>query len=158
MADLRLPALDPAGIAPRTATSYPKPFDEVVKGRSKRPLTQALGLTQFGVNITELAPGAATGHRHWHTHEDEFVYVLEGELILVTSEGEQVLSAGMCAGYPAGKPDGHHLVNRSDRRALILEVGTRDDRDEAHYPDLDFRCAPDRYRKPVFTRRDGSPL
>lgn len=155
---LKPPALDPATVEARTGTIYPPPFDEIVRGRSKRSLTKALGLTQFGVNITELAPGAASGHRHWHTHEDEFVYVLEGEVTLVSDAGEQVLGPGMCAGYPAGRPDGHHLVNRTDRPAVLLEVGTRDARDEAHYPDVDFHCAPNRYERPAFARKDGSPL
>lgn len=158
MADLKLPALDPATVESRSGTIYPPPFDAIVAGRSKRSLTKPLGLTQYGVNITELAPGAATGQRHWHSHEDEFVYVLEGEVTLVSEAGEQVLTSGMCAGYPAGRADAHCLVNRSDRSAILLEVGTRDARDEVHYPDHDLRCAPNRYEKPVFTRKDGAPL
>lgn len=154
---LELPALDPASVQARASTSYPKPHDAVVAGRAKRALTKVLGLTQFGVNVTELAPGAASALRHWHTHEDEFVYVLEGEVILVTNAGEQRLTAGHCAGFPAKVEDGHQLVNRSASRAVILEVGSRDDRDEGRYPDLDLRCAPGRYSAPaVFTRRDGS--
>jgi uncharacterized cupin superfamily protein len=155
---LRLPAFDPATIEPRTTTLYPAPHDQVTRGRAKRSLMQALRLTQFGVNVTELAPGAASALRHWHSHEDEFVYVLEGEPTLITDEGEQVLKPGQCAGFPAGVANGHHLVNRSSAMVRILEVGTRDSRDAGHYPDDDLHCPPERYTKPVFTKKDGSPL
>lgn len=159
MKQLKLPALDPTSVELRFGTAYPKPFDEVVAGRGKRSLTKILGLTQFGVNVTELAPGAWSALRHFHTHEDEFLYVLEGEVVLVTSAGEQPLAAGECAGFPANVDDGHHLINRSSRRAVILEVGSRDDRDEGRYPDVDLRCTPGRYSGvAAFTKRDGSPL
>ena len=155
---LRRPALDPATIEARTSTIYPAPHDAITRGRAKRSLTQALGLTQFGVNVTELAPGAASALRHWHSHEDEFVFVLEGEATLVTNDGEQVLGPGQCAAFPAGVPDGHQIVNRSSQLVRVIEVGTRDARDEANYPDTDLRCAPGRYTKAVFTKKDGSPL
>jgi uncharacterized cupin superfamily protein len=156
---LTLPALDPSTVEPRASTAYPPPHDAVVHGRSKRSLTKALALTQFGVNVTELAPGASSALRHYHTHEDEFVFVLEGEVVLVTDAGEQRLVRGDCAGFPAGVPDGHHLVNRSDARAVVLEVGSRDDRDEGVYPDLDLHCTAGRYSgKAAFTKRDGTPL
>jgi uncharacterized cupin superfamily protein len=155
---LRRPALDPATIEARTTTIYPAPHDAITRGRAKRSLTQTLGLTQFGVNVTELAPGAASALRHWHSHEDEFVFVLEGEATLVTGDGEQVLGPGQCAAFPAGVPDGHQIVNRSAQLVRIIEVGTRDARDEANYPDVDLRCAPGRYTKAVFTKKDGSPL
>ncbi|HMJ53902.1 MAG TPA: cupin domain-containing protein [Polyangiaceae bacterium] len=155
----RLPALDPATIESRTTSVYPAPYDAVARGRAKRALTQALGLTQFGVNVTELAPGAASAHRHWHSHEDEFVFVLEGEPTLVTDEGEQVLKPGQCAGFAAGVANGHQLVNRSSQIVRIIEVGTRDQRDLANYPDIDLSCAPGRYdAKAKFTKKDGSPL
>jgi uncharacterized cupin superfamily protein len=155
---LRPPALDPATVEPRTTTIYPAPHDVVTRGRAKRSLTQALGLTQFGVNVTELLPGAASTLRHWHSHEDEFVMVLEGEATLVTDEGEQVLRAGQCAGFAAGNPNGHQFVNRSSQVVRVIEVGTRDARDEAHYSDIDLRCAPGRYTKVIFTKKDGTPL
>lgn len=155
---LRRPALDPATIEPRTTTIYPAPHDAVVRGRSKRALMQALGLTQFGVNITELAPGAASSLRHWHSHEDEFILVLEGEPTLVTDEGEQVLRPGQCAGFPAGVGNGHQLLNRTSQLVRVLEVGTRDQRDEATYSDVDLHCPPGRYTKAIFSRKDGSPL
>jgi uncharacterized cupin superfamily protein len=156
---LRRPALDPATIEQRTKTIYPAPYDAVVRGRAKRALTQALGLTQFGVNVTELAPGAASALRHWHSHEDEFVFVLEGEPTLITDEGEQLLQPGQCAGFPAGVADGHHLVNRTSALVRVLEVGTRDDRDQADYPDDDLHCAPGRYSGSAsLTKKDGTPL
>jgi uncharacterized cupin superfamily protein len=158
MSMLRLPAFDPATIEPRTTTAYPAPYDAVTRGRAKRSLMQALRLTQFGVNVTELAPGAASALRHWHSHEDEFIYVLEGEPTLVTDEGEQILKPGQCAGFPAGVANGHHLVNRSSGIVRILEVGTRDPRDEGHYPDHDLHCPAGRYTKAGFTKKDGTPL
>ncbi len=156
---LRRPALDPLSVEPRTGSAYPAPHDAVVRGRAKRSLTAALGLTQFGVNVTELAPGASSALRHWHSHEDEFVFVLEGQPTLVTNAGEQLLQAGHCAGFPAGAADGHHLVNRTSQVVRVIEVGTRDDRDEANYPDVDLRCAPGRYsNKATYTKKDGTPL
>ncbi len=152
------PALDPASVPSRTGSIYPPPHDRAVHGRAKRALTGALGLTQFGVNLTELAPGAATAIRHWHTREDEFVYVLSGEAVLVTDSGEQVLTAGQCAGFPAGVADGHCIVNRSDAPVLLLEVGSRDDLDEVHYPDTDLHLTAGRYQRPVFTDKAGNVL
>lgn len=154
----KLPALDPDTIEALSGTSYPAPFDTATEGRTKRRLTEALGLTQFGVNVTELAPGGGSALRHWHSHEDEFVYVLAGEVTLITDAGEQTLEAGACMGFPAGSPDGHCVQNRSDRPATILEVGSRDMRDECHYPDVDLYCTPGRYEKAVFTKKDGTPI
>jgi uncharacterized cupin superfamily protein len=155
---LELPALDPRTVEAVTKSIYPAPYDAVVQGRAKRPLGKLLGLTQFGVHLTTLAPGAASALKHWHSREDEFVYVLEGAVTLVTDSGEQVLTAGMCAGYAAGVANGHQLVNRSQAPVILLEVGGRDERDEVEYPGLDVRCHADRYRNPKFTRRDGTPL
>lgn len=152
------PALDPMTVEARTSTVYPEPHAAATTGRAKRSLTAALGLTQFGVNVVDLAPGAASALRHWHSHEDEFVYVLEGEVTLVTDAGEQVLTAGLCAGFPGGKADGHCLVNKSDETARILEVGSRDPRDEGNYPDIDLHCQAGRYEKVQFTRKDGTPI
>lgn len=154
---LKPPAIDPSTVTPKTSSAYPKPFDRVTEGRSKRALTGALGLTQFGVNITELAPGAATALRHWHSHEDEFIYVLAGTATLVTDDGEQQLSPGMAAGFPAGKEDGHCIVNKTDETVTILEVGSRDMRDEGHYPDDDLKALPGRYEKLCFTKKSGEP-
>ncbi len=151
-----LPALDPVDVELRAKGGYPPPFDKVTAGRAKRALGVALGLTQFGVNLTELAPGSASALRHWHSHEDEFVYVVSGEVVLITDAGEQVLGAGMTAGFPAGVQDGHCIQNRSDKPATILEVGSRDMLDEGNYPDVDLHCHPGRYEKVRFTRKDGS--
>jgi uncharacterized cupin superfamily protein len=154
---LTTPSLDPQTVPPRRGSSYPAPFGAAVERREKRPLGDAVGLTQFGVNLVELPPGCWSAQRHWHTHEDEFVYVLDGELTLVTEVGEQVLRAGMAAGFPAGTPDGHHLINRSDRAATYLEVGTRrEDLDQVDYPDIDMvvRQTPDGQR---FVKKTGEP-
>ena len=152
----RLPALDPATVDPRTDSGYPEPYRSRVLPREKRSLGDALGLRQFGVNLTTLAPGKESSMRHWHTREDEFVYVLEGELVLRTDTGEQLLRAGCCAGFPAGSGDGHQLVNRSNRPAVYLEVGSRDDADEVFYPDADLLYNPPG-QPGKYTRRDGTP-
>ena len=153
----RSPALDPQSVPARCGSSYPEPFRAAVEARAKRALGDPCGLTQFGVNLVELPPGCWSAQRHWHTHEDEFVYVLEGELTLVTDAGEQVLRAGMAAGFPAGTPDGHHLINRADRPATYLEVGSRrDDVDECNYPDIDMAVRQQNGRQ-MFVRKNGEP-
>src|SRR6266852_797088 len=131
----KLPALDPSTADERRGSGYPEPFKSRMGDRVKRRLGDACGLTQFGVNLVTLGPGGQSALRHWHTKEDEFVYVLAGEVVLVTDGGEQVLTAGMCAGYPAGKEDAHHFINRSAAPAQYLEVGTRVADDNAFYPD-----------------------
>lgn len=153
---LQRPALDPATLEPHCASGYPEPYRSRVLPREKRFLGQALGLTQFGVNLTRLPPGKESSMRHWHTREDEFVYVLEGEVVLRTDAGEQLLRAGQCVGFPAGSGDGHQFVNRSDRPAVYLEVGSRDATDEVFYPDADLLYNPPGQRG-KFTRRDGTP-
>ncbi len=134
----RSPALDPASVQVKTGSDYPEPFRADVAGRERRALGDALGLKNFGVNLTRLPPGDASSQRHWHSRQDEFVYIVEGEVVLVTDAGEQVLGAGMVAGFPAGSGDGHHLINRSDRDAIYLEVGDRSEGDECDYPDIDM--------------------
>lgn len=153
---LKRPALDPESVVPRTGSGYPEPFRSLVLPREKRALGDALGLTRIGVNLTTLPAGKQSAMRHFHTREDEMVYVLEGEVVLRTDEGEQVLTAGMCAGFPAGVKDGHHLVNRSDRPARYLEISNRDAEDSAEYPDDDlaYHKAPDGTAR--FTRKDGT--
>ena len=116
MTKLRLPALDPATVPEHRGSGYPEPFRSRMGDRAKRKLGDACGLTRFGVNLVTLGPGGQSALRHWHTLEDEFVYVLDGEVVLVTNDGEQVLTRGMCAGYPAGQRDAHHFVNRGPRR------------------------------------------
>lgn len=154
---LRTPALDPATLTPRTTSAYPEEFRERVTPREKRALGDALGLTRFGVNLTTLLPGKESSLRHYHAREDEFVYVLEGEVVLRTDEGEQLLTAGMCAGFPAGSKNGHHLVNRSSRPARYLEVGNRSTDDVVGYSDVDLTCRKDESGSWVFTHADGTP-
>jgi uncharacterized cupin superfamily protein len=154
--NLTLPALDPQAVSPRTDSGYPEPFRSRVLPREKRPLGAALGLTKFGVNLTTLPPGKESSMRHWHTHEEEFVFVLEGEVVLRTDAGEQTLVAGTCAGFKAGANDGHHLVNRSSQPAVYLEVGTRDEADAVVYPDVDLKWDP-AVHPDRFTHRDGTP-
>jgi uncharacterized cupin superfamily protein len=156
---LKKPALDPRSVEAVVRSGYPEPYRSRVLPREKRSVGDALGLTRIGINHTTLSPGKESSMRHWHTLEDEFVYVLEGEVVLRTGAGEQLLSAGMCAGFPAGSDDGHQLINRSSRPAVYLEVSNRDAADSAHYsdPDVDLRWnAPEARGK--FTRRDGRPL
>ena len=139
----------------RRGTGYPPPYDRPCRDRCRRQLGDAAGLDQFGVNLLRLPAGQWSSQRHWHETEDEFIHVLEGEVVLVTDAGEELLHAGDCAGFKAGVADAHHLQNRSGREALILEVGTRNpDGDGAHYPDIDL----DRPRgAPHYTPRDGTP-
>lgn len=141
----------------RVGTTYPEAFKKEVASRSKRVLGDLFGLTNYGVNLVELAPGAWSAQRHWHTREDEFVYVLSGELTLVTDAGNKILSAGMVAGFPAGEANGHHLVNETDESASYLEIGDRIPEDEVFYPDIDLQLVsgPDGDR--IFTRRNGKP-
>ena len=155
MRKLNLPALDPASVPERRGSGYPEPFRSRMGDRVKRRLGDACGLTRFGVNLVTLGPRGQSALRHWHTREDEFVYVLEGEVVLVTDAGEQVLRAGDCAGYPAGRSDGHHFVNRSGAPARYLEVGNRDPADRAFYPDDDLQMAGDR-ENVRYVHKDGS--
>jgi uncharacterized cupin superfamily protein len=135
---LRAPALDPATVKPMIGSSYPKPFDAIAANRERRPLGDPLGLTNFGVNLLRLPPGSASSQRHWHSKQDEFVFVVSGAVVLITDGGEQPLRAGMAAGFPAGRRDGHHLVNRSTEDAVVLEVGDRTAADEVDYSDVDM--------------------
>ena len=136
---------DPKRVPARTGTIYPEPFKAGFEGRLKRALTQRLGLTQFGVNLTTLEPGAKSALRHWHAHEDEFIYMLVGELVLVTMHGETPIRVSMAVSFPAGDKNGHHLVNRSGAPATYLEIGTRARDDDVTYPDDDL----------VAEKRDG---
>jgi len=136
-------------------TDYPPPFDVPCRERFRRRLGDAAGLTQFGVNLLVLPSGAWSSQRHWHTLEDEFVYVLAGEVVLVTDAGEELLKAGDCAGFPAGMPDGHHLQNRSAQAATVLDIGTRRlADDEAFYPDIDLHALSG---DAGYAHRDGRP-
>lgn len=154
---LKLPALDPATISPRVTSGYPEQFRPRVTPREKRALGDALGLTRFGVNLTTLFPGKESSLRHYHAREDELVFVLEGEVVLRTDDGEQVLTAGMCAGFPAGTTNGHQLVNRSNHPARYLEIGNRDPDDVVRYSEVDLACHKNSTGAWVFTHRDGTP-
>jgi uncharacterized cupin superfamily protein len=141
-------------VEPFTGTRYPEPFDRPCLARAKRRLSDAAGLTQFGVNLTRLPPGSWSSQRHWHSAEDEFIVMMEGEAVLVTDSGEETLRPGDCAGFKAGVADGHHLQNRSDHDVVYLEVGTRlPDEDEVAYPDIDLRVMKGR----DYSHRDGTP-
>src|SRR5271168_2229247 len=136
-----------------TGSSYPAPFDVACAARARQRLGDAAQLTDFGVNLMRLPPGAWSSQRHWHSAEDEFVFVLEGEVVLVTDAGEEVLAAGECAGFKAGIRDGHHLQNRSAREAVVLEIGSRKvAEDEGDYPDIDLRFLKGRGG---YVRKDG---
>ncbi|MBK9035757.1 MAG: cupin domain-containing protein [Myxococcales bacterium] len=153
-----MPKIDRATAPRGQGTRYPEPFAAPCRARSWLRLGDAAGLTQFGVNLMTLPPGAWSSQRHWHSHEDEFVHVVAGEVVLVTDAGDEVLRAGDSAGFPAGRPDGHCLQNRSGADAQVLVVGSRVDADQGAYPDIDLAVAPGRYRGAVsFRRKDGTP-
>jgi uncharacterized cupin superfamily protein len=150
-------AVEAISVPSVSGTNYPEHLRKFVAGRSKRKLGDAFGLRNFGVNLTTLAPGAMSALRHWHTKQDEFVYIVEGEAVLVTDAGEQVLRPGMVAGFPAGKEDGHHLINRSQRDVVYIEIGDRLPGDAADYPDMDMvtRQQPD--GRWMYFHRNGEP-
>jgi len=151
-----MPKVDIAKAQVRTGSGYPEQFKKPVEGREKTVLGDLAGLTQFGVNRTRLPAGVASSLRHWHEQEDEFIYVLEGELTLVEDGGETLLKAGDAAGWKAGVANGHVLVNKSSRDAVYLEIGTRSGRERAHYPDHDLMFARDENGVRI-THRDGTP-
>ena len=159
MADETKPAAIEAAAAPpaRPGRGYPEPFAARVAGRSRRPLGDFFGLTKFGVNLTRLPPGGMSALRHTHSREDEFIYIVEGEAVLVTNAGETALRPGMCAGFKAGLGDAHHLLNRTAHDVVYLEIGDRDPGDTVIYPDDDIgrALAPDGTRH--FVHRDGRP-
>jgi uncharacterized cupin superfamily protein len=151
-----MPKIDIASVPADDRTYYPQPFDRVVMGRLRRRLGVAAGLDQFGVNLTTLKPGAASALRHWHEKEDEFVFLLEGELVLVEDGGETLLKAGDAAGFKANSGNGHHLINRTDRDAVLLEIGTRSKLERVEYSDVDMLVIRDG-AGPRYTHKDGEP-
>ena len=151
-----MPKIDIDKIAVDTATGYPAPFNKAVEGRSRKRLGNAAGLAQFGVNICTLKPGASSSQRHWQHNEDEFVYMLEGEVVLCEDGGETVLKPGDAAGWKAGVANGHCLINRSNRDAVILEVGTRAPAEKVTYPDIDMLYERDAAGR-RYTRKSGEP-
>jgi uncharacterized cupin superfamily protein len=148
--------IDIAALTPIVGTQYPPPFDEPCRARARTRLGDAAGLTQFGVNLLHLPPGAWSSQRHWHTSSDEFVYVLSGEVTLVTDGGEEILRAGDAAGFSANDPNGHCLQNRSPAAATVLEIGTRVPGDTGYYNDIDM-MAPAGGQPALYARRDGTP-
>ena len=158
MSDSRPPAIEAASLPPsRASRGYPEPFAARVAGRERRVLGDAFGLTNFGVNLTRLPPGCMSALRHTHMLEDEFIYVIEGEPILLTNSGETPLRPGMCAGFKAGSGDAHHLLNRSARDVVYLEVGDRNPGDTVIYPDDDIGRALTPSGERAFVHRDGAP-
>jgi len=137
------------------ASNYPEPFASRMAGRVKRPLGDLFGLTNFGVNLTTLQPGAVSSLRHAHSRQDELVYIVEGEPTLVTDQGETVLRPGMAAGFKAGSGNAHHLVNRTERDVVYVEIGDRTDRDTISYPDDDIRAALGSGGRLLFVHKDG---
>lgn len=151
-----MPKLDISVAGRRVGTSYPAPFDQPCLERVRHPLGDAGGLSDFGVNLLELVPGAWSSQRHWHSAEDEFVWVLEGEVTLIDESGEHVLHSGDCAAFAKGDGNGHHLVNRSNTTVKVLEVGTRKPgEDVCCYSDIDLTIGPD--RRAGYTHKDGKP-
>jgi uncharacterized cupin superfamily protein len=151
-----MPKIDIDTLKVDTYTGYPEPFRQAVLGRERKRLGNAVGLDQFGVNLSRLKPGAASSQRHWHQNEDELVYVLEGELVLCENGGETVLQPGDAAGWKAGVQNGHCLVNRTDRDAVYLEIGSRAARETATYPDIDMRAERDD-KGMRYVHKDGTP-
>jgi len=149
-----MPKIDIAAVPERKGSGYPPPLDAPCAERVRRRLGQAGGLTQFGVNLMRLPPGGWSSQRHWHSHEDEFVFVLEGELILVEDRGETLLRAGDAAAFPKGSGDGHHMINRSEAVAIYLEVGSRSPDDLITCSDIDMMSATADGR---FVHKDGTP-
>ena len=145
-------SLDPMTVDANLTTIYPEEFKEMCIGREKRKIGDVLGLNNFGVNLVTLKPGAASAQRHWHSHSDEFVYILKGEATLITDAGEQVLGVGMVAGFPANEADGHHLVNKTEADVLYLEIGDRPPKDDVDYPDIDMLL-----RDGTLVHKDGTP-
>ena len=151
-----MPKIDIASVKVEVSTNYPEPYRSVVAGRARQRLGNVVGLDQFGVNLTRLKPGAQSAQRHWHAAEDEFVFVVEGMLVLCENDGETVLEAGEAAGFKAGVANGHCLINRSAQDAVFLEVGTRSGREQVDYPDIDLRFRKDENGM-SYTRKSGEP-
>jgi len=152
-----MPKIDIAKVPAQPIASYPKEFAPVISGREKQRIGDPVGLTQFGVNITRIRAGSSSALRHCHEQEDEFIYMLEGELVLRENDGETVLRPGDAAGFKAGSGIAHCLVNRTPRDAVYLEVGTRAESERVHYPDVDFMMERDAAGRRFF-RKSGEPI
>jgi uncharacterized cupin superfamily protein len=151
-----MPKIDIAKIPVDTINLYPDPFHRPIKGRERKRLGNAVGLSQFGVNLTTLKPGTWSSQRHWHRNEDEFIYVLQGEIVLCEEHGETVLKPGDAAGWKANSGLGHCLINRSDKDAVYIEVGTRTAIDTVVYSDIDMRLERDKTGG-RYLRKTGEP-
>ncbi len=149
-----MPKIDVASVPERKGTGYPEPFNDPCRERIRQRLGNAGGLSEFGVNLMRLPPGNWSSQRHWHSHEDEFVYVLEGEVTLVEDQGETLLRAGDCAAFPRNSGNGHHLINRSNAMAVYLEAGSRHPDDMTTCSDIDMKSANADGR---FVHKDGTP-
>ncbi|OKH46270.1 cupin [Calothrix sp. HK-06] len=147
--------INPENVPQRTTSNYPKQFQSRVAGRIKQALGNSAGIKNFGVNLVHLSPGSCSSLRHWHSKQDEFIYVIKGEITLITNAGEQILTPGMMAGFPAGEADGHHLLNKSNEVVVYLEVGDRTPNDEGYYPDDDL-VAQESGNGWIFLHKDGS--
>ncbi len=152
-----MPKIDLAKVPVKTGSIYPEPYASMMAGRSSLRLGEAGGLTQFGVNLVRLAPGALSSLRHWHLAEDEFVMMTEGHCIMVTDQGETEMGPGDCAAFPANTPDGHHFINRTDQPASFLVVGSKAKREVATYSDVDLMVTVEE-GKAAFTYKDGTPF
>ena len=149
-----MPKIEVNSVPERRGSGYPSPFHLKAGERVRQALGDAGGLKDFGVNLLKLPPGAWSSQRHWHSTEDEFVWVLSGEVALVADEGEHILRAGDCAAFQKNQPNGHHLINKSCEMAVVLEVGSRSTEDVCEYPDIDMRIDA---RVGYYTHRDGRP-
>jgi uncharacterized cupin superfamily protein len=149
-----MPKIDISAVPARAGSTYPHPFDAPCAERVRQRLGDAGGLNDFGVNLMRMPPGSWSSQRHWHSHEDEFLYVLEGELTLIEDGGQTVLRAGDCAAFPKNSGNGHHLINKSGATAVYLDIGTRSPADVVIYSDIDMMIAGD---DAGFTHKDGTP-
>jgi uncharacterized cupin superfamily protein len=156
MTGVKSPALDPFALPREERQPYPAPYNTELKGKTRSAIGDALGLTRIGVGLTELAPGAVSALRHWHAEEDEFVYIVSGELTLVTNDGAQLLTAGMVAGFPAGKADGHRLENRGTVKGAYIEISNRAGKEHVRYPDSDLQLVREGGTR-NWLHRDGKP-
>ena len=147
-----MPKIDIARVVERKGSLYPEPFRNKAKNRVRQRLGEAAGLSDFGVNLVRLPPGEWSSQRHWHSHEDELVYVLAGEVTMVTDAGEEILRAGDCAAFPKATPDAHNFINRSAAEAVYLEIGSRHDEDVTQYPDIDLHFA-----NHAYSHKNGAP-
>ena len=151
-----MPKIDIAKVPVDGRSNYPEPFNRIVAGRSRLRLGKAAGLDQFGVNLTTLKPGAASSLRHWHEKEDQFVFILRGEVVLIEDDGETVLKPGDAAGFKANSGNGHHLVNKSSSDVVLLEIGSRAKHERAEYSDVDMQIVRDE-NGARYSHKDGRP-